>query len=168
MRINYIYTSTIASGIECTKLDNYVSACFSISAASLILNPPVDQTVPVNSTAVFSCRVNGFLVWEIDKRDIGSDNAPNLCSIRGVCVNGTLDDSPDETESVLLVAANENNGSRIRCLAFETIISLVEASKVAALITFGKLECCAYKRAVVKGFPSQVVLLHPLICSPHP
>ena len=140
-----------------------------LSAESLILNPPVDQTVPINSTAVFSCRVTGFLVWVIDATQIRSDIARDaFCSGRGVCVNGTLDNSPDETESVLLVAANENNGSEIRCIASETITSASEESEVAVLITFGKLECSAYKRAIVKVFPLQIILLHPLICSPHP
>ena len=125
-----------------------------ISAASLILDPPVDQTVPVNSTAVFSCRVTGFLVWEIDTLEISDSRRNAFCSDRGVCVNGTLDNSPDETESVLLVAANElNNNSTIRCLASETIVSPAEASEAAVLTTFGKLECCAYKRAVIKESP---------------
>ena len=101
----------------------------------------MDQTVPINSTAVFSCRVTGFLVWEIDEVQIRSDTArAAFCSGRGVCVNGTLDDSPDETESVLLVAANDlNNGSTIRCLASESITSPSEGSEAAVLITFGKL-----------------------------
>ena len=102
----------------------------------------MDQTVPVNSTAVFSFRVTGFLVWEIDTLEISDSRWNAFCSDRGVCVNGTLDDSPDETESVLLVAANElNNGSMIRCLASATLTSPAEASEAAVLITFGKLEC---------------------------
>ena len=145
-----------------------ISMCLAIlrlillSAASLILDPPVDQTVPVNSTAVFSCRVKGFLVWEIDTLEISDSRRDAFCIDRGVCVNGTLDSSPDETESVLLVAANElNNGSTIRCLASETIVSPSEASEAAVLTTFGKLECSPYKRAVIKVSP------HRSSCSTH-
>ena len=71
---------------------------------------------------------------------IRSDIAPTFCSGRGVCVNST-DTSPNGTKSVLLVAANENNGSEIRCIASETVISPAEESEIAVLITFGKLEC---------------------------
>ena len=69
-----------------------------------------------------------------------------FCSVRGVCVNGTLDDSPDETESVLLVAAiEENNGSIIRCLASETDISTPEESDIVILKIFGKFIMLIYK-----------------------
>ena len=77
---------------------------------------------------------------------IRSDTArDDFCNDRGVCLNDTLDTSPDETKSVLLVAANENNGSEIRCVASETTTSTGQGSEVAVLITFGKLECSAYK-----------------------
>ena len=113
----------------------------------------MNQTVPINSTAVFSCRVTGFLVWVINTTQIRNDvQRDAFCSDHGVCVNGvngTLDISPDVTESVLLVAANENNGSNITCLASETITSASEESKVVVLKTFGKLVhvCSAYERA---------------------
>ena len=110
----------------------------------------MDQTIPVNSTAVFSCRVTGFLVWEMDMVQIRSETRGAFCRDRGVCVNGTLDNLPDETESVLLVDANElNNGSMITCLAS---VTSAEASEAAVIITFGKLES-AYRRTVVKVSP---------------
>ena len=103
------------------------------------MEAPTDQTVPVNSTAMFSCRVTGFLVWEVDGREITADRQNAFCSDRGVCVNVTLDNSPDETDSLLLVAAiEENNGSMIRCLASETVTSAPEESDVVFLKIFGK------------------------------
>ena len=69
-----------------------------------------------------------------------------FCSVRGVCVNGTLDDSPDETESLLLVAAiEENNGSTIQCLASEMGISAPEKSDIVILKIFGKFIMLIYK-----------------------
>ena len=90
-----------------------------------------------------------------------------FCSMRGVCVNGTLDDSSDETESLLLVAAiEENNGSMIRCLrlASEMDISTPEESDIVILEIFGKFVMLMYK-ICSHMFPLylQIVLSHLLI-----
>ena len=142
--------------VNCTVANLKLSwKVLTISAAEgLILEAPTDQTVPVNSTAMFSCRVTGFLVWRFNGLEITSMRQDGFCSTRGVCVNGTLDDSPDETESLLLVAAiEENNNSTIQCLASETDISTPEESDIVILKIFGKFVMLRCIKFVVICFP---------------
>ena len=102
------------------------------------MEAPANQTVPARSTAIFSCRVTGILRWVIDRAPITDATRNAFCSDRGVCVNVTLDNSPNETDSLLLVdAIEENNGSVIRCLASETLTSAAEESEAAILKIFG-------------------------------
>ena len=110
------------------------------ATGNLILQPPISQTAPVNSVAVFTCRVIGMLVWEVNGGQIQNEVAKeSLCNMHGVCINGTLDTSDEESESVLLVNATEqNNNTTVKCLAFEDFV-LIEESEVAVLKVFGKI-----------------------------
>ena len=120
-------------------------------SAAEILESPGNQTLPVNSTAVFTCTAAGFLFWRFSHPfDTTLQNIPIvleateilLCSRNKVCINGTIDESPDVTISQLLITATrDNNGSKIQCsTANEPSTIPSESSDPVFLTVYGKLE----------------------------
>ena len=115
----------------------------------MILESPGNHTLPVNSTAVFTCTATGFLFWQFshpfdtNRQNINilfNATANLLCSQNKVCINGTLDNSPGVTTSQLLVAAtSDNSGSKIRCLtALDEAFVPSNTSDPAFLKVYGK------------------------------
>ena len=110
----------------------------SSGTTSRIVEPPHDQTVPVNSVAKFTCRTTGLVVWIIDGavssllslRD--GNETVNLFRMEGF----TLD---SENKSVLLVNATiRNNKTSIRCRTGPNRITAHETSEEVVFTVFGK------------------------------
>ena len=99
--------------------------------AQQIVEPPQNQTVPVNSVARFTCRTTSFVVWEIDGAQLSSDSA-EVFKRFGITVE-------NENQSVLLVNATlENNRKTILCQIGLNRASLNVTSEVAVLTVFGE------------------------------
>ena len=96
------------------------------------METPRNQTVPVNSTARFTCRPAGLVVWQIYNTQLSSDEIINLFQPMQIRVVG-------ENGSVLLVNATvDNNGTRIQCLTGRSIIALDPIGTAAFVIAFGE------------------------------
>ena len=94
-----------------------------------IVEPPHNQTVPINSVARFICNTTSFVVWEINGVQLSSDNEEDLLT-RGIRI---------EEESVLLVNATiDNNGVKITCRTGIDRTRLSMPSTVALLEVFGE------------------------------
>ena len=55
--------------------------------AAQILEPPQNQTVPVNSVARYACRTTGVVVWEINNTQLLSDEVIQVFRYRSVQVD---------------------------------------------------------------------------------
>ena len=110
--------------------------------AARIVEPPHNQTLPVNSVARFTCITIDIdiVVWEIKPVDSNfstmlsleiPDEGVNLLQ-RGI----TIDSG---NKSVLLVNATlENNKTNVRCLTGKNLLNLAVMSDTATLIVFGE------------------------------
>ena len=95
------------------------------------MEPPQNQTVPVNSVARFTCRTTSFVVWQINGSQLASDNA-EIFKRFGIRIE-------NENESVLLVNATlRNNGTRILCITGLDRTRLDVTSEAAVLTVFGE------------------------------
>ena len=106
--------------------------------AARIVEPPHNQTLPVNSVARFTCITIDIVVWEIKPVD---SNISTRLSLEIAAVNllqrGIIVDSGNK--SVLLVNATlENNETNVRCLTGENVLNLRVMSDTATLIVFGE------------------------------
>lgn len=102
------------------------------------MEPPHNQTLPVNSVARFTCITIDIVVWEIKPVD---SNISTRLSLEIAAVNllqrGIIVDSGNK--SVLLVNATlENNETNVRCLTGENVLNLRVMSDTATLIVFGE------------------------------
>ena len=105
--------------------------CQSTGAAAQIMEPPHNQTVPVNSVARFTCRNASFVVWQINSTQLLSDEFVETFRVQGFRVDS-------QNDSVLLANATlENNKTSITCVAGPSPTALVP-SGTAVLIVFGK------------------------------
>lgn len=94
-----------------------------------IVEPPDNQTVPVNSVAKFICKTTSFVVWQINSGQLSSDNKEDF-HMRGIRT---------ENESVLLVNASlDNDGVNITCLTGPDRTRLDLKSTTAVLAVFGE------------------------------
>ena len=99
--------------------------------AQQIVEPPQNQTVPVNSVGRFTCRTTSFVVWVINGAQLSSDTVEDFKQL-GITVE-------NENGSVLLVNATlENNGKTILCRTGLNRASLNVISEVAVLTVFGE------------------------------
>ena len=103
------------------------------------MEPPHNQTLPVNSVARFTCTTINLVVWEVIHVDsnvsirlsLGIGRREELLQ-RGI----TIDSG---NKSVLLVNATlENNWTNVRCLTGRDVLDLPVMSNTATLIVFGK------------------------------
>ena len=104
------------------------------------MEPPHNQTLPVNSVARFTCITIDIVVWEIKPVDSNfstmlsleiPDEGVNLLQ-RGI----TIDSG---NKSILLVNATlENNKTNVRCLTGKNLLNLAVMSDTATLIVFGE------------------------------
>ena len=93
------------------------------------MEPPDNQTVPVNSVARFICKTTSFVVWQINSSQLSSDNK-EVFHKRGIRT---------DNESVLLVNASlDNDGVKIICLTGMDPTRLDVKSTVAVLAVFGE------------------------------
>ena len=104
------------------------------------MEPPHNQTLPVNSVARFTCITIDIVVWEIITVDSNSSTRLSL-EIPSAGVNllqrGITVDS--DNKSVLLVNATlENNGTDVRCLTGSDVLSVPVMSNTATLVVFGE------------------------------
>ena len=102
------------------------------------MEPPHDQTVPVNSVAKFTCRTTGIVVWIIDGavRSTLSLVDPNETVNHFRMEGFTLD---SEKKSVLLVNATiRNNKTSICCQTGPNRITPNETSEEVVFTVFGK------------------------------
>lgn len=94
-----------------------------------IVEPPHNQTVPINSVARFICNATNFVVWEINGVQLSSDNKEDFLT-RGIRI---------KEESVLLVnATSDNNGVKITCRTGIDRTRLSMPSTAALLEVFGE------------------------------
>ena len=94
-----------------------------------IVEPPDNQTLPVNSVARFICKTTSFVVWQIDGVQLSSDNKEAFHK-RGIRT---------ENESVLLVNASlDKDGVIIICLTGLDRTMLDVKSTMAILAVFGE------------------------------
>ena len=94
-----------------------------------IVEPPHNQTVPINSVARFTCKTTHFVVWEINGAQLSSDNK-EVFHRQGIRT---------ENESVLLVNATlENNETKITCRTGMDRTGLNVTSTTALLAVFGE------------------------------
>lgn len=99
-----------------------------------IVEPPDNQTLPVNSVARFICKTTSFVVWQIDGVQLSSDNKEAFHK-RGISKRGIR----TENESVLLVNASlDNDGVNIICLTGLDRTMLDVKSTIAILAVFGE------------------------------
>ena len=108
--------------------------CQPTGNAQQIVAPPLNQTVPLNSVARFTCRTTSFVVWEINNAQLllDSERAVDGFKMQGIRVER-------ENESVLLVNATLNNTrTEIRCWTGSNYPELTRMSAVAVLIVFGE------------------------------
>ena len=121
---------------------NYVCMLYyfyqSAGNAARIVEPPQNQTLPVNSVARFTCITIDIVVWEIKPVD---SNITTRLSLEIAAVNllqqGIIVDSGNK--SVLLVNATlENNETNVRCLTGENLLNLRVMSNTSTLIVFGE------------------------------
>ena len=95
------------------------------------MEPPQNQTVPVNSVVRFTCRTTSFVLWNINGAQLSSDNI-GVFKQRGITIE-------NENESVLLVNATQvNNGTRILCITGLDRTRLDVTSEAAVLTVFGE------------------------------
>ena len=104
------------------------------------MEPPHNQTLPVNSVARFTCITIDIVVWEIITVDSNfstklsleiPDEGVNLLQ-QGITVYSG-------NKSVLLANATlENNGTNVRCLTGKNLLNLHVMSDIATLIVFGE------------------------------
>ena len=104
------------------------------------MEPPHNQTLPVNSVARFTCITIDIVVWEIKTVD-SHFSTRLLLEIPSAGVNllqrGINVDSGNK--SVLLVNATlENNETNVRCLTGKDLLNLRVMSDTATLIVFGE------------------------------
>ena len=105
-----------------------------------IVEPPHNQTLPVNSVARFTCITIDVVVWEIKTVDSNfstrlslqvPDEGVNLLQ-RGITVDSG-------NKSVLLVNATlETNRTNVHCLTGKNLLNLRVMSNTATLIVFGE------------------------------
>ena len=100
--------------------------------AAQILEPPQNQTVPVNSVARYACRTTGVVVWQINNTQLSSNELIQGFRNRSVIVDIVND-------SVLLVNATlRNNGTRISCQTGPDRYNLRPSSTTSVLTVFGE------------------------------
>ena len=104
------------------------------------MEPPHNQTLPVNSVARFTCITIDIVVWEIKTVDSNFSTRLSL-EIPSAGVNllqrGINVDS--DNKSVLLVNATlENNETNVSCLTGKDLLNLRMMSDTATLIVFGE------------------------------
>ena len=100
--------------------------------AAQILEPPQNQTVPVNSVAIYACRTTSVVVWQINNTQLLSDGLIQGFRNRNVIVD-------IENVSVLLVNATfRNNGTRISCLTGPNRFDLRSSNTTSVLTVFGE------------------------------
>ena len=100
--------------------------------AAQILEPPQNQTVPVNSVARYACRTTSVVVWLINNTQLLSDGLIQGFHNRNVIVD-------IENQSVLLVNATlRNNGTKISCLTGPNHFHLKISSTISVLTVFGE------------------------------
>ena len=101
------------------------------------MEPPHNQTVPVNSVARFTCITTGLVAWKIDgiSSELSVQDAAetiNLFHTKGFTVI-------NNNKSVLLVNTTiRNYTASIHCHTGPNRIELDETSEVAVLTVFGE------------------------------
>ena len=109
---------------------------FSAGATAQILEPPHNQTVPVNSVAIFICKTIGLVSWNIEgftyELSLEAPTIIDLFRVQGF----TLD---RKNKSLLLVNTTLiNRRTSIHCKTGQSLIALNETSEVAVLTVFGE------------------------------
>ena len=98
------------------------------------MEPPQNQTVSVNSVAIFTCIATSFVVWQIGSAQLSSQLISTSQVVKNFRMQGITLDS--ENGSVLLVNATlRNDGIKIRCLTGPLLNVM---SETAVLMVFGE------------------------------
>ena len=103
------------------------------------MESPLNQTVPVNSVARFTCTTINLVVWEVTvdsnvdiRLSLGIVGSRENLLQRGITIDS-------DNKSVLLVNATlENNGTNVRCLTGRDMLDLPVMSNTATLIVFSE------------------------------